>query len=94
MEFLYWFLILLFFLMLFIGLKDGLGAFIAIWSSYGFKFAISTAVLFLLFIAPSIVKSYAPEYYGVSIWLLLGYIAFLLILRLTSAKNDDEKMEG
>jgi hypothetical protein len=76
-----WILLGFFFLLIMFGLKDGIKAFIGIWFSDGFLFAGLVAVFFILFITPSLVKEFAPSYYGLAIWALILYSVGLVSYR-------------
>lgn len=83
MEIVYWIFIALLLLFVLWGIKDWINIFNVIWNENGWLFALLTIILFVLFIVPSLVKDYAPEYYGFSVWILILYVAGLFIYRLS-----------
>lgn len=81
MDVIQWVLLALFFLLLFIGLKDGIKGFFYLWATDGLKFAILTAILLILFVAPSLTKQFAPQFYDGSKLALMLYVIGLLLYR-------------
>lgn len=90
MDILYWIVIGLFLLFVLIGLKDGIRAFFHLWYSEGLLFAILSAIFLILFLAPGIVKQYAPGYYGLAVWSLILYAGSLLVYRFAFGKGDSD----
>jgi hypothetical protein len=88
MEIVYWIFIALFLLFVLWGIKDWVNMFKIIWHDNGWLFSLLTIILFVLFIIPSIVKDYAPNYYGFSIWILILYVVGLFIYRFTIRFKD------
>jgi hypothetical protein len=74
------------------GIRDWLFYFISSWFDNGAKFTILLIICVALVFTPSIVKSHAPDYYGLSILILILYIATLFIVwnvRRTKGKVED-----
>lgn len=88
MDILYWILIGIFVLALLYGVLNWLGVFMWSWEENGKGFTIKLIILFILFIVPSQVKEYAPEYYGFAIWALILYCVALLIHKLWTKGLD------
>jgi hypothetical protein len=83
MEIVYWIFIALLLLFVLWGIKDWINIFNVIWLENGWLFALLTIILVVLFILPSIIKDYAPNYYGLSVWMLILYVVGLFIYRLS-----------
>jgi hypothetical protein len=71
MDIVYLIVIVLFLLLVFWGIKDWINVFFVLWHENGVLFTLLTILLLIFFILPSILKDYAPQYYGLSIWLLI-----------------------
>lgn len=90
METIEWFFLIFFIVIVLVGLKDWFFFFLNSWSENGGKFTLILLVLFFLFVSPAFVKDYAPEYYGLSIWILILYVGGLLVYRFMFWNGDSE----
>lgn len=81
-------------LLIIIGIRDWFNLLSWSWYGNGKRFTILFIIFLVLFISPSIVNNFAPDYYGLSIWLLILYTAGLLIYRFTGKFKDNHDVEG
>lgn len=88
MEFLKWLTIGIFVIALLYGLFQWLGMFLWSWVKNGKTFTFKLIILFILFIIPGITNSYAPELFGISIWILIVYSLFLVVMRFTKRSEE------
>ncbi|WP_141431420.1 hypothetical protein [Bacillus sp. 03113] len=72
----------------------GVISFISIWEEKGFKIALFVGIFVLLLLSPGIVKDYAPQYYGYSIWAVilyaLGFLFYRHFIKGTSNENEGD----
>ena len=81
MEIIYWVFILIVAVAVLFSIKDFIRFILISLANDGVKFTLFIIVLAILFIAPSVVKQLAPNYYGLSIWVLILYVVGSLFYR-------------
>lgn len=81
MEIVYWGFIAVVGIAVLFTIKDWIRFVLNSFADNGFKFTLFLIILTILFIAPSFVKMMAPNYYGLSIWVLILYVAGCLVYR-------------
>ncbi|PKR86091.1 hypothetical protein [Heyndrickxia camelliae] len=91
MDILYWILIGLFIIMVLFGLKNWLRFILYSFAEHGLLAGLLLLIFCVLLIAPSLIKEFAPHYYGYSIWALILYIAGLLFYRWNKTGFKDEE---
>ncbi|MEK5175074.1 hypothetical protein NST63_17905 [Heyndrickxia sp. FSL W8-0496] len=94
MSFWVWIILAVFAILVLIGIKDGFNALFTSLYENGLKTTIFLVIFFILYLSPSLVKDYAPKYYGLSIWALILYICGFLIYRMFWYNKPKEDEEG
>lgn len=90
MEYLYWVLIGIGVITVLFGLKSLIVSLMDASGSYSLKSLFFIILFILLMCAPSLLKEFAPEYYGYSIWVLIFYIVgFILYSRREKNKSEE-----
>jgi hypothetical protein len=90
MEILYWSVIVILCVAVLFGIKEWIRFILGNFAENGVKATILLIIFSCLLVAPSFIKSYAPDYYGYAIWALILYTVAVLAVRYNKRGNYEE----